>query len=129
MERKEERKRETRVGRLGGLQLSRPLATLSRRAILRITSAASGQEMKIAPTLFNLDKSICYTTSTAGKGRGGCSRPLQDLAHPSSKPNSSHPSPSSTNHSRLAVKRHRYRYFVTVFPSNYRFNAFTLIVT
>lgn len=45
------------------VNLSRPLATLSRRAILRITSAASGQEMKIAPTLFNLDKSICYTTN------------------------------------------------------------------
>ena len=57
------------VGWEGGLgwsrrvNLSRPLATLSRRAILRITSAASGQEMKIAPTLFNLDKSICYTTN------------------------------------------------------------------
>ena len=38
-----------------------PLATLSRRAIPWITSAASGQEMKIAPTLFNLDKSICCT--------------------------------------------------------------------
>lgn len=53
-----------RVGWSRRVNLSRPLATLSRRAILRITSAASGQEMKIAPTLFNLDKSICYTTNS-----------------------------------------------------------------
>lgn len=54
---------EERFGWSRRVNLSRPLATLSRRAILRITSAASGQEMKIAPTLFNLDKSICYTTN------------------------------------------------------------------
>lgn len=54
---------EGRIGWSRRVNLSRPLATLSRRAILRITSAASGQEMKIAPTLFNLDKSICYTTN------------------------------------------------------------------
>lgn len=54
---------EGRFGWSRRVNLSRPLATLSRRAILRITSAASGQEMKIAPTLFNLDKSICYTTN------------------------------------------------------------------
>lgn len=54
---------EGEIGWSRRVNLSRPLATLSRRAILRITSAASGQEMKIAPTLFNLDKSICYTTN------------------------------------------------------------------
>lgn len=69
-----------------GVNLSRPLATLSRRAILRITSAASGQEMKIAPTLFNLDKSICYTTTGPRGGRratgvGRASRETLEGAH------------------------------------------------